>query len=229
MKYVIYTEALDDSELRDIIAKMPYVFSATTSDFQSKLKALTDEKKKDQAKTKLTELWNKLTDSKSPYDWSDKHKTPIRIMLTSSEISLSESIFKAFSFGGSKDINVINDALSYLASEPDFLKRLSNQDELDDAFRSKILDRYSVILYDLDYVRNYIVDHCSVEPIDWYGSVTVQHIIKELAESKYYNEVNTGVMERIDDMSPEDAKKYLKELAQNDVEVGISIITKGGN
>ena len=30
-------------------------------------------------------------------------------------------------------------------------------------------------------------------------------------------------------MSPEDAKKYLKELAQNDVEVGISIITKGGN
>ena len=74
-----------------------------------------------------------------------------------------------------------------------------------------------------------MADHCSVEPIDWYGSVTVQHIIKELAESKYYNEVNTGVMDRIDDMSPEDAKKYLKELAQNDVEVGISIITKGGN
>ena len=229
LKYGIYTEALDDSELRDIIAKMPYVFSATTSDFQSKLKALTDEKKKDQAKTKLTGLWNKLTDSKSPSDWSDKHKTPIIIMLTSSEISLAESIFKAFSFVGGKDINVINDALSYLASEPDFIKRLSNKDEIDDAFRSNILDRYSVILYDLDYVRNYLADHCSVEPVDWYGSVTVQHIIKELAESKYYNEVNTGVMDRIDDMSPEDAKKYLKELAQNDVEVGISIITKGGN
>ena len=126
-------------------------------------------------------------------------------------------------------MNVINDALSYLESEPEFIKRLKNQDELDDAFRSKMLERYSVILYDLDFVKNYIIDHCDVEPINWYGSAAVQHIIKELAESKYYNDANIGVMERIDDMSPEEAKKYLKELAQNDVEVGISIITKGGN
>ena len=228
LKYSIYTDGLDDNELKDVIAKIPFVFLSSISDFQGKLKSLTDDKKKDQAKTKLNELWNKLTDSKSPADWSIRHKTPIKIMLTKSESSLAESVFKAFRFG-ERDINVINDALSYLETEPDFIKRLKNQDELDDAFRSKVLDRYSVILYDLDNVRNYIIDHCDVEPVDWYGSASVQHIIKELAELKYYNEVNEGVMDRIDDMSPEDAKQYLKDLAQNDVEVGISIITKGGN
>ena len=228
VRYSIYTDGLDENELKDVIAKMQYVFLSTTSEFQSKLKSLTDEKKKDQAKTKLNELWNKLTDSKSPADWSVKNKMPIKIMLEKSESSLAESIFSAFSFG-SRDVNVINDALSYLESEPEFIKRLKNQDELDDAFRSKMLERYSVILYDLDFVKNYIIDHCDVEPINWYGSAAVQHIIKELAESKYYNDANIGVMERIDDMSPEEAKKYLKELAQNDVEVGISIITKGGN
>ena len=228
VRYSIYTDGLDENELKDVIAKMQYVFLSTTSEFQSKLKSLTDEKKKDQAKTKLNELWNKLTDSKSPADWSVKNKMPIKIMLEKSESSLAESIFSAFSFG-SRDVNVINDALSYLESEPEFIKRLKNQDELDDAFRSKMLDRYSVILYDLDFVKNYIIDRCDVEPINWYGSAAVQHIIKELAESKYYNDANIGVMERIDDMSPEEAKKYLKELAQNDVEVGISIITKGGN
>ena len=228
VRYSIYTDGLDENELKDVIAKMQYVFLSTTSEFQSKLKSLTDEKKKDQAKTKLNELWNKLTDSKSPADWSIKNKMPIKIMLEKSESSLAESIFSAFSFG-SRDVNVINDALSYLESEPEFIKRLKNQDELDDAFRSKMLERYSVILYDLDFVKNYIIDHCDVEPINWYGSAAVQHIIKELAESKYYNDANIGVMERIDDMSPEEAKKYLKELAQNDVEVGISIITKGGN
>ena len=54
-------------------------------------------------------------------------------------------------------------------------------------------------------------------------------MIVEYATSKYRTGENRGVMEQIDDMSPDEAKKYLKDLVKNDVEVGISIMLKGGN
>ena len=53
-------------------------------------------------------------------------------------------------------------------------------------------------------------------------------MVEKLANSKYRTGGNSVVMQRIDKMDAEEAKKYLRKLVQEDVEVGISIISKEG-
>ena len=52
--------------------------------------------------------------------------------------------------------------------------------------------------------------------------------MKEYASSVYRTEANNGVMNRIDDMTADEAKEYLKHLVKDDMEVGISIISREG-
>ena len=62
----------------------------------------------------------------------------------------------------------------------------------------------------------------------WYGSPSVQSEIQKLARKSYLNGENNAVMEQIDRMSADEAKQLLKKLVTEDVEVGISIISKEG-
>ena len=105
---------------------------------------------------------------------------------------------------------------------------MENPDEVEDAFRKRILGRYSAIIYDIREVKEYIQSRCSSDAYDWYGSPTVQNKVKEYASSVYRTKANNGVMDRIDDMSADEAKEYLKRLVKDDMEVGISIISREG-
>ena len=229
-QYSDYVEGLDDNEIKSVISKMPQdIFMGTVNHFLTKLKENTDAKKQAQIITKLKTLWKTLTNSESPSNWSKIHKMPIKIMLEDSEIRETECLFQAFNTHN-KDNKIISQAVAYLETNPKFIRRLNRTDEQDNAFRSKILDRYAVIFRDMTTtaIKNYLADNCTVEPHNWYGSVNIQRQVKTLAETRYREEVSMGVMDRIDDMNPQEAKEYLKNLAQNDVEVGISIITKKG-
>lgn len=226
--YSVFTSGLSDEEINAVISTMPNSsFLDNSSTFDSNLKQRTDVKKKEQKKYKLIELWKEYTDSKNPMDWSEKHMTPIKAMVSDTEMENANILFSTFTTHYS-DAKVIEQALDYLSDKPAFIDRLSDQDEIDDAFRDKVVGRYSAILYDLETLREHLSSHCSVPVYDWYGSGTVQREITSFATATYRTSANEGVMQRIDDMSPEEAKTYLKDLVKNDVEVGISIITKGG-
>ena len=64
----------------------------------------------------------------------------------------------------------------------------------------------------------------SVAPYYWLGNSSVEELLKNLAFQKYNNGGNSKVYNIIDPMSPDDLKKYLKDLVKENMIVGIEII-----
>jgi len=69
----------------------------------------------------------------------------------------------------------------------------------------------------------------TVEPYDWYSHPSVKPEIKKLAEAEY----NAGGYDRVlgilNKMNPTERDDFIKQLVKGNVEVGIRIITQGGN
>ena len=175
----------------------------------------------------MLELWKELTETKDPYEWSDKYKTPIKALVPADEQSNAFKLFDAIYYSNS-DASKVSDALKYLKSKPSFIASLSDQAKIDSAFIRIVLKKYYAILNDLDYVRNHLENVIPKSPYYWYGDPAVATEVEKLANSKYRTGGNSVVMERIDKMDAEEAREYLRKLVKEDVEVGISIISKEG-
>lgn len=226
--YAIHTLGLSDEEIISVMSLMPNSsFMDDNSTFETNLKARTDAKKKEQKKYQLKKLWNDLTGYDSPQKWSEAHLTPISVLVDETDTDKANKLFRVFT-DNSADAKTIEQSLVYLENKPVFIARMDNPDEIEDAFRAKILGRYSTVICDLNDVKDYIQSRCTTPIYDWYGSPSVQKKVAEYASSVYRTSANSGVMQRIDDMSPDEAKAYLKRLVKDDVEVGISIITSEG-
>ena len=227
--YAVYTAGLSDEEITEVMSSMSNSsFMNDNSSFETNLKVQTDTKKKEQKKYQLKKLWKDKTGYDTPQKWSEAHLTPIIILVDETELDKAVQLFRAFADDYTSDAKTVEQALSYLETEPAFLVRMKNPDEVEDAFRKKILVRYSVIIYDIREVKEYIQSRCTTAAYDWYGSPAVQSKVKEYASSVYRTEANNGVMNRIDDMTADEAKEYLKHLVKDDMEVGISIISREG-
>ena len=226
--YAIHTLGLSDEEIISVMSLMPNSsFMDDNSTFETNLKKHTDAKKKEQKKYQLKKLWNDLTGYDSPQKWSEAHLTPVSVLVDETDTDKANKLFRVFT-DNSADAKTIEQSLVYLENKPVFIARMDNPDEIEDAFRAKILGRYSAVICDLNDVKDYIQSRCTTPTYDWYGSPSVQKKVAEYASSVYRTSANASVMQRIDDMSPDEAKAYLKRLVKNDVEVGISIINSEG-
>lgn len=226
--YRIYTSGLDNEEIISILSVMPNSsFMDDNSTFELNLKAQADIKKKEQKKYRLKKLWKDKTGYDSPEKWCEAHLTPIIVLVDDSDFDRAEKLFSVFT-DNSADAKIIEQSLAYLEDGPSFITRMSNSDEIENAFRTKILGRYSAIIRNLDDVKEYIQDRCSTPVFKWYDSQGVRTLVKEFASSVYRTSANTDVMHKIDNMKPDEAKAYLKRLVKDDVEVGISIINSEG-
>ena len=106
----------------------------------------------------------------------------------------------------------------------DFFDRLASPEERDKAFRKNIIKSYSVMLDDLDEVRNHLMNVMSSEPYDWFGLPEIDKKLKEMAEYKYNETGCDEALEKIDNMDVADVKEYLKRLIKDNMVVGMEII-----
>lgn len=221
-----YTEGFSESDIEHLIAKMPQTsFTDDLSDYETRLKSNSNIMKQELDRTKLRNLWKQLTNSDSPKAWSENNLMPIKAVPTDDESEKADVLWKAFE--GYNDPNIVKKALAFLESTPCFIEKLSDKGGLDMLFADKILEKYKTILVNTNAVKEYITKTCRVSAYVWDTNPSVRNAVKSLAGSEYRTGGNQGVMDRIDDMTPDEAKTYLKSLVKDDVEVGISIILKG--
>lgn len=80
---------------------------------------------------------------------------------------------------------------------------------------------------DINKVRQEL-DALPVKAYDWIDSPIVNQRIQALASAEYYAGGSDKAVQIIDSMSDADLKKYLKELVQKDIDMGIKIISVEG-
>ena len=215
---------MSEEDVENIFKAVPVqsnVFISTKADYINIIDNLILNYKKNQKKEQLKSLWKEKTGTESPFDWSEKYKTPILAMVPVDEIERAKKAFACLSFHSVNDAD-IQDAISYF-NHTSFFDNLEDNSFRETAFRENILKEYSVIIEDCSSIRDYLYHHF-LNVYDWYGSNTVETHIKQYAEHEYSLKESKKVVSIIEGMSDAELKHYLVELAQNNVLLGIQIL-----
>lgn len=199
-------------------------FTTDQSTYFNSLKSISDEIQKTLKKVQLDTLWKKMTNTKDPRDWSQKHRTPILAIVDRNEKDAADSAFRTILSPKPLDLDV-DSAIDYLNKKPSFVKKMDSQSEIDSAFAKEVLGQYSSMVGDLNEIRLELED-TGIDVYAWYSNKEIDAKIRAFALKAYNEEGRKSVMKTIENLSPEEAKKYLMDLASNNLDVGMVILSK---
>lgn len=224
--YAPYLEGLEPDEverIRNSISSDMFVLSSTQSN--GNVKKAVEEYKKNQIKTKLFKLWSEKADNtKNPRDWSEKYQTPILCCIDESIYSEAKKAFSVLNSSSHSEAE-IKSALEFIETAT-FFDDISKQDFRDSKFMSAIVGSYSVLLPDINIVRNYL-DKLAIDVYEWSDNPTIKAKIKKMADAEYNAGGSDKALGIIDGMSDAELKQRLKELTKSDPELGVKILISG--
>lgn len=213
-------------EISGIYSKLPTTsFTDSVPDYLKNLDALVKEAKKEQYKFMLHQEWEKKTASKDPWDWSEKHRTPILAMVSADELMDAKKLFYTVRNKNPEESDV-KSALQYLQSGASFVKDLQCDEKVERAFRTTILGKSAILLKDNDEVRRTLEATIPEEIFEWYSSPAVQNQVEKMARDHYFSEGCEKAVRRFLDMPEDKAKEYLIRLIKENPTVGIEIISE---
>jgi hypothetical protein len=225
-KYSQQVEGLNDAEIKKLsdslpgnsFAKSPGTFYQAVIDLSNKIKA-------EQLKTKLVELWRKITDSDSSREWSNKHRTPILALVPPTEQSAAKEIFDTI-IEISPDDKKVKRALDYLKKPPKYFAVLKDVNRIEAAFRQAILDADHQILFDdNEELRRELESQLTSDVYQWYPNNLLKGVIEKLSKKKYFSGgLHDKVVAGINRMPADKAKKMLLELIEKDYEVALKLL-----
>ncbi len=214
---------LSDIEMHKIFDGTPSnQFYEAADIYRSNIQKRVEEHKNKSAAGKLAALWKDKTQTASPREWSQKFKMPLLAMLDDNIRETAERHFNTINTK-STESRAVREATEFIQNAT-FFKDIADPDKRDQVFVDKILGKPRVLLKDLDYVRQELAN--TTEPSRWDSDPRVQKKIDELAHAEYKTTGSARAIERIDTLSPEDLKKYLKQLITDNMTVGIEILSQ---
>lgn len=220
-----YLNGFTEEEVKGLFATIPSgVFTYEKSTYLNLIDTKAKEYRNTLGNVKLKKLWKDKTNSISPRAWSKEHKMPILALISDKDMQAAKDAFYAVN-AKHPEAATVDKAIKFL-EKATFYVQMQNPQELDRIFRENIIKSYTVMLSDIDEVKEYLFTHINSEPYDWYGLKEVDNRLKQLAEDKYFREGCDKALAKIDDMELDDVRRYLKELIKDNMIVGMEIIKK---
>ena len=173
-------------------------------------------------KALLKNLWRDKTGTKDPADWSERYETPILCMFDDVERGEAKRMFEIMMAYSASDADIAK-AVSYVENAA-FYDRLKNIEERNRCFMERVVGEYSVMLTDVDTVRNELSAGITVKVYDWMDNSSVKNKLKTMAEKQYRLKGRERAMAVIDKMDASELRRYLSELIADNLTVGMEII-----
>ena len=221
--YDVQLKGLDDDEVEALYKGLDMSsFQQEKTSYENSLMMKIEDIKKHQARGKLIAIWREKTDSDTPFEWSQLHKTPALAVVSSKLYENAKVVFEAINEKKTPASNV-EKALEIVQNHADSLDGFNDKKRIDKAFSEKLLGRYAVVL-DIQTVRTKLKENLGDNVYGWFGHPELQRVINALAQSEYSRNCATRLTAKIDNMSANEAKEYLKKLVANQLEIGIEIL-----
>lgn len=218
-----YLEGLSDDEIKDVFNTISLdSFTEGKASYLNRVAAKVAAYKEGQKNTQLKKQWKEKTGTVSPRDWSEKHKMPILCLVPDNEVQKAKAAFDAVN-RSKADEKSIDRAMEYFTSAK-FFDILDNDAALDEVFRNSIIGKYSVLLTDIQEVKDYLDSHITADPFDWFGLPEITKKIQQMAQAKYNQGGCDRALAQIDKLDIDDAKKYLRNLIRDNMVVGMEIL-----
>ena len=175
---------------------------------------------------RLKNIWRNKTDTDSPHEWSEIHLFPIALIFDATERRKAQDYFQLFKKSSTNETQ-LNEAITFL--EKPIFNKLTDDAYVSQLFNEKIVGKYCSLLNEsaIQDLKLYLSKNLGEDVYNWvYTMDVVKSYVQEYAEKFYSKEGFKTVFSRIDSMSAEDAKTYLKDLIQSHVDVGLAIMNK---
>lgn len=212
-------------EIRNSITENMFVLSATKSN--GTVKKAAEDYRKNQVKSQLFKLWSdKTSGTKNPRQWSQKYQTPILCCMDEAIYSEAKKAFAVLNSSVQSE-SEIKSALDFLENAT-FFEQLADPAYRDQCFIKRIMGCYVKLLPNIQSVRNEL-DRLTVDPYDWSDDPKVQAKIKSMASAEYNAGGSDNAIKTIDSMGESELRDWLKKLVTGDMELGVKIISNGGN
>jgi hypothetical protein len=223
--YEPYLDSLTDN-VGEIIGKLPFgMFSMSASECNIKVKTEAENFRKGQKKIELLTLWENNTGSKNPKEWSTTHKCPILIMVIGKDYDKAKKTFETLNQTNPPEF-AINEAIAFLQIAT-FFDDLKSEEKRNEAFVKHIIGDYAKMVT-LHKVTEKL-DRLTVDAYDWYSHPAVKTEIKKLVDGEYNAGGYDKALSILNSMKPAERDEFIRQLVKGNVEVGIKIITQGGN
>lgn len=218
-----YVDDFNDEELKGVYKTIPGgTFTFEKPEYLNLVETKVKDYKSSLGNHRLKEMWLDKTGTISPRAWSKTHKMPILCLVPDEEIQTARAAFDTIN-KSHPDTSAIDKAIEYLKST-ELFDLLKDDEALDKAFRASIIKGNAVMLTDINEVKEYLDSKISAEPYDWLGLLEIDKKLKQMAEARYHQGGFRKALEKIDQMNEDDVKRYLKNLIENNMIVGMEII-----
>lgn len=219
-----YLEDLGDEDKQEVFNKLsgPGIFVMDKATYFQMVEKTVMDYMRSLGYMQLKKLWNDKTNSVSPRDWSNEHKMPILSLVPAEEVTKARDAFSTLN-KRHPDADSVTRAKEYL-EKASFYSEMDDTEKLDQIFTQSIIKNYSVMLTDVNEVKQYLSDRLTEEPYDWFESSLVDSKLKQMSEKKYNQGGYEKALDKINGMDVDDVKKYLKELILDNMTVGMEII-----
>lgn len=222
--YAPYLEELSREEIGQMKnADFIGIFAKSRTESNAIVKTRAEEFRKNLKKTRLFNLWQEKTSTKTPRDWSERQGTPILNVIGEKEYDKAKKTFEVLNRNGGTGREIEN-ALEYL-EKTDIFNDLRDEDKVQEGFR-KLLGRYQTILEDWDSVRR-ALNRLSIDAYEWNEHPLVKEKIGQLAKAEYEAGGSDKVAKKIENMSSDELKTYLIKSVRENMNLGIEILNGG--
>lgn len=219
----MFIEELEDGDISGFYATIPAgQFTKTSSDYYQYIENSVSNYRKTLQKTLLKNLWLEKTGTKDPEDWSQRFDTPILCMFDDSERGKVKKVFTTMLSHAATDAE-INAAINFLKNAT-FYERLKDSTERDKCFVERIVGDYSVMLSDVEKIRESLLSALPDKVYAWMDNSAVKNRIKFLAEKQYRLTGYERAQAVIDQMDASELRRYLNELISDNLTVGMEIL-----
>ena len=217
---------LSDEDISELFESMDSgVFCDASDKYFTMVEARVKQFMDKQRSARLTKLWRERTHSSNPSDWSRYHRTPILCMFADHERQQAKEIFSILQRNRPSEADYAR-AKEWLESGT-FYDRLESAQDRDRCMRERVIGDYSVMLSDVDVVRDYLSDKAaSIPAYEWMDNSTIQGKIRDMANMKYKTGGSTRAEQAVAELSMDELREYVRNLIRTDMSVGIAILKK---
>lgn len=214
---------LNDAEIAEIYNSLPSgQFTKGKTEYYNYIQNRTDEFIQSQWKKKMQALWLEKTSTKDPVEWSDKYTTPILCMVSETQRTYARKMFDIIKSANPSEDDA-KEAIEFM-NHADFYDRLQDGTERDRLFMELIVGTNSVLLTDVNDIRNKLRTKLHESPYYWFGSMEVQKYLKLMVDKEYKLRGSEMANQIIDKMDVAQLREYLKRRIDEDAEFGIQIL-----
>lgn len=214
---------LSDDEIEELYKNLPInQFTKARSDYYNFIENQINSFIQNQWKKKLQNLWFEKTQTRSPRDWSNHYGVPILCLFDDEERVNLKKVFEVVMSNNPSDAEAEN-AYSFI-QQSDFFSKINNEKYQNECFTKRIIQNYAVLLSDVDKVKQELRKSTQEDVYDWFDNSSVQNWLKKMADKQYKISGYDKAMSVIEQMPPDELKKYLKDKISNDIDFGVLIL-----